>query len=1209
MKNKILKILVIILLIIPIMVKAASVKYRPDAINKANNYIRLAKFSDRKKYIDLDTDKYVYEDGYITSISDYKTGGMLSKTEYELSKSGDMSYLTLGQKYWTLTPAGSGKRYYVENYLDDKAESEEAGVRSTIFAKSEVYVVGKGTYNIPWEFKLFHTVKITPKAYGSIECLESNCKKVKTTVVKDKIESGSDASFKVIPDDGYKYLANDSCNLKRTSGQNYKISNITSDIRCIVEFYPRTYTLKLMPGTGVQYRQNPGKDKIYLKYTVGTFSDPDAKNPLTFVSPPTRIGYQFRGYYYGDTKVIEDNGTIIESQRKSITGFDLAGEDIQELVAHWEPNKIHITFDPNEGVDYNTAQHQIPVTVTRLYDGTNYSGTDGLPNYACSKDACWWGLSRTGYHGTNFWLVDSKTETSSTPKINVNTSFAKNQDMFTGTQKTSFEDNYNTNVTLYAQWIQCAEGTYMDEEASGTSCKSCPAGTFQPNTTQGSCTECAVASITTSQGQTSCTPCQPSGATGSSGTTSSRGQTSCNDSCNKTHVLTWKNQIWTNNSTSPICEINSCVDGYHIEDNTCVPNELVITYNANGGADQRGTNSIPYTVTLKYDGTTYSGSSGLPNYSCTSECFWNLSRGGYHGTSDWLVGSTTSTTKINANTAFATNQDVASAIGKLDDFKTKASTTVNLYAEWVKCNEGKFNPSDRSGTTCVDCAIGSITSSKGQSSCSACQPSGATGSNGTTSTVGLSSCDTSCNKSNVGEWETQEWTNNKTEPICQIKSCATGYHLSSGSCVPNELVITYNANEGTDQRGANSIPYTVTLKYDGTTYSGENGLPNYACTGNCAWKLSRAGYHGTSDWLVGSTSSTTKINVDTPFATNQDVASAMGKLSDFQTKASTTVNLYAEWVECEAGEFNPSDRSGTTCVNCAVGSITTAKKQSSCAACQPSGATGTSGTTSSAGKSSCDASCNKTHVSTWETASWSNNSITNKCTIKTCESGWTLSNNTCVDTVAPSCTVTKSGTYSTGGVTTTVTCTDNQSGCSSSNPTGDSSLTSNKTYTVYDNAGNSATCSVTVSSVRQQRTRTCSYGYRCEAAGCEERNSCVDDSCPLNGCPGGYTQLGDGKCIKGAGYGNIGPCRAACTGWDLQVCCSPTGEGTDEDSFQSWWWHYPSHSSCVNDNCSCKTWRRSISACGCEAWNDWGSWNNVSSCSSNNSSECRTLYY
>ena len=779
MNKRILKILVIVLLIIPIMVKAASVKYRPDAINKANNYIRLAKFSDRKKYIDLDTDKYVYEDGYITSISDYKTGGMLSKTEYELSKTGDMSYLTLGQKYWTLTPAGSGKRYYVENYLDDKAESEEAGVRSTIFAKSEVYVVGKGTYNIPWEFKLFHTVKITPKAYGSIECIEGNCKKVKTTVVKDKIESGSDASFKVIPDDGYKYLANDSCNLKRTSGQNYKISNITSDIRCIVEFYPRTYTLKLMPGTGVQYRQNPGKDKIYLKYTVGTFSDPDAKNPLTFVSPPTRIGYQFRGYYYGDTKVIEDNGTIIESQRKGITGFNLAGEDIQELVAHWEPNKIHITFDPNEGVDYNTAQHQIPVTVTRLYDETNYSGTDGLPNYACSKDACWWGLSRTGYHGTNFWLVDSKTETSSTPKINVNTSFAKNQDMFTGTQKTSFEDNYNTNVTLYAQWIQCAEGTYMDEEASGTSCKSCPAGTFQPNTTQGSCTECAVASITTSQGQTSCTPCQPSGATGSSGTTSSRGQTSCNDSCNKTHVSTWKNQIWTNNSTSPICEINSCVDGYHIEDNTCVPNELVITYNANGGADQRGTNSIPYTVTLKYDGTTYSGSSGLPNYSCTSECFWNLSRGGYHGTSDWLVGSTTSTTKINANTAFATNQDVASAIGKLDDFKTKASTTVNLYAEWIKCNEGKFNPSDRSGTTCVDCAIGSITSSKGQSSCSACQPSGATGSNGTTSTVGLSSCDTSCNKSNVGEWETQEWTNNKTEPICQIKSCATGYSLNT----------------------------------------------------------------------------------------------------------------------------------------------------------------------------------------------------------------------------------------------------------------------------------------------------------------------------------------------------------------------------------------------------------------------------------------------
>jgi hypothetical protein len=45
--------------------------------------------------------------------------------------------------------------------------------------------------------------------------------------------------------------------------------------------------------------------------------------------------------------------------------------------------------------------------------------------------------------------------------------------------------------------------------------------------------------------------------------------------------------------------------------------------------------------------------------------------------------------------------------------------------------------------------------------------------------------------------------------------------------------------------------------------------------------------------------------------------------------------------------------------------------------------------------------------------------------------------------------------------------------------------------------------------------------------------------------------------------------------------------------------------SCPNSSCSCKTRERSCSKCGCDTW---GSWSNVSSCSSDSNTECRTLY-
>ena len=113
--------------------------------------------------------------------------------------------------------------------------------------------------------------------------------------------------------------------------------------------------------------------------------------------------------------------------------------------------------------------------------------------------------------------------------------------------------------------------------------------------------------------------------------------------------------------------------------------------------------------------------------------------------------------------------------------------------------------------------------------------------------------------------------------------------------------------------------------------------------------------------------------------------------------ASTNTGCY---ISVAAGYYKTTT-TGTTTAQCAVGSYNTAHNSyynsgDSCIICQASGAAGANGTTSAKGQSSCNASCNKSNVASWNIASWNNNSPTNVCSIKTCTSGYTLNNNSCV---------------------------------------------------------------------------------------------------------------------------------------------------------------------------------------------------------------------
>ena len=242
-----------------------------------------------------------------------------------------------------------------------------------------------------------------------------------------------------------------------------------------------------------------------------------------------------------------------------------------------------------------------------------------------------------------------------------------------------------------------------------------------------------------------------------------------------------------------------------------------------------------------------------------------------------------------------------------------------------------------------------------------------------------------------------------------------------------------------------------------------------------------------------------------------------------------------------------------------------------------------------------------------------------------------------IDKTKPTCSVSKSNTYSTDGVTTSVSRSD--SGGSkinkSDSDSGETGVKSSKTYYVKDNAGNTGSCSVTVSSQGQTRSKSCSSGSRCKDAGCETWISCAHSDCGThdcncsdchtgsNTCQGGYdtkSVAGDLSCT-GADYTNSNwgggwtcTTSAACAPTQGTYTCSKwnsckTGSNTCKYGCDK------CNNTCRTSACGCETYNSNIETCGCAEWGNFGSWSDSSSCSEGETSnhktyyECRTLYY
>ena len=201
----------------------------------------------------------------------------------------------------------------------------------------------------------------------------------------------------------------------------------------------------------------------------------------------------------------------------------------------------------------------------------------------------------------------------------------------------------------------------------------------------------------------------------------------------------------------------------------------------------------------------------------------------------------------------------------------QGTTDTTIKANYTECGIGTYNDGNSSSctacaagtysnsngaTTCIACATGS-TSAAGASSCTACQGT-------TTSGTGQTSCNASCGKSNVATWNTATWnsSNNTVSNNCSIATCATGYHLSSNSCIANTYTVKYNSNNGSGSMSDDTFTYDQTYQLKTNAFS----RTNYSFLG----------------WSTNANSTT---------ATYTDQQS----VSNLTTTNSGTVNLYAIW--------------------------------------------------------------------------------------------------------------------------------------------------------------------------------------------------------------------------------------------------------------------------------------------------------------------------
>ena len=147
------RVILSLLLMIPIVLYAASRQTYSDAAGTANNLMNTG-------YYQNTSNQYI-----LTTVGGDK---LIDKDDYEKSKYNGRTYLSDGVEYWTKTDCSGGK-YVVtaSGDLECKSTGANYNTRASYYVKPNVSVTGRGTYDSPWMFEPMYKVTIMETPIGS----------------------------------------------------------------------------------------------------------------------------------------------------------------------------------------------------------------------------------------------------------------------------------------------------------------------------------------------------------------------------------------------------------------------------------------------------------------------------------------------------------------------------------------------------------------------------------------------------------------------------------------------------------------------------------------------------------------------------------------------------------------------------------------------------------------------------------------------------------------------------------------------------------------------------------------------------------------------------------------------------------------------------------------------------------------------------------
>ena len=399
--KKIIKLLITILMIMPVFVYASVYANYTNAHDKAKVYVTKSNFRNTyKKYL----------------LNDSNMSHFISGDEYEATKnSKGYSYLFDGSEYWTNTPIGSG--HYAVGYNGQLKKANDTNDKYNVkdveyvLSGANSNVIGRGTYSNPWSFGAVYEVKIkTDTRYGYIY---DQIDGTQLATTSDFIPKGTEAKFTMYSKSTYMYLNND-CGASYNNGT-LIIARVTRPITCNVFFGVGQFEITLKGGA------NPGI--IYAKHGDNYYKDNKYKNTINKITPPTKAGYTFDGYYLTSSngskiKIINGDGTINRNTVNSITS-DVSLDPSFVVNA---PSSVTISATGSSGEKvYNKDNVTLTCATSTTYDSdttikyqfgysSSNSFTDGSITWIGSgfTTSNTYTVSKTDFIGTSYFGCKAK---------------------------------------------------------------------------------------------------------------------------------------------------------------------------------------------------------------------------------------------------------------------------------------------------------------------------------------------------------------------------------------------------------------------------------------------------------------------------------------------------------------------------------------------------------------------------------------------------------------------------------------------------------------------------------------------------------------------------------------------------------------------------------------------------------------------------------